>query len=583
MDIVSVIGKHVNLKRTGRNFVGLCPFHSEKTPSFTVNPDKNFFYCFGCGAGGNVINFVMRFHNLSFSEAVVRLAEEAGIPVPQVSPEEGRARVLRERLTALNQLAARYYYTMLRSPAGEEARRYLAARGISTDLARTFYLGYAPSGWDNLVKFLEGQQADLEEAEKAGLIAKGQRGYVDRFRDRIIFPICDHLGRFIGFGGRIIGDGHPKYLNTKETPVFQKGRIFYGLNWTKDAIKEADRAIIVEGYTDLIALYSKGVRNVAASLGTAFTPAHARLLGRFTKNVTIAFDGDLAGEKATLRSMRLLKSNGMNVHVARLEGGQDPDGFARSHSIEDVQAWLGQAQPLVEYLIAQALARHNLETREGKLAATNEIISVLAELGNAVERDEYIRYAAARLRVHEDSLRADVNKHRGGDRSPHPGSHIKSRNRHTIKRVHIPPVSREELVERDVLRWVLHQPELLDELAAKGYSAEDFATPAYRHLFQLLARGDWDEAGAATASEILALDRPTGKWQEYLGQFQELLWRRRLSKIEEKLSSLENERKGFDIHFELYVLLKEYYDLRRTVLLSKDNPAVRPGGRGEYA
>ncbi len=583
MDIVSVIGRHVNLRQAGRNYVGLCPFHSEKTPSFTVNPEKRFFYCFGCGAGGSAINFIMRFNNLSFTEAVVQLAEESGIPVPQLSQGESRERELRERLMAINQLAARYYYSMLRAAPGAQARRYLAERGISPVLARTFYLGYAPGGWDNLVKFLEGQNASLEDAAAAGLISQGQRGYVDRFRDRIIFPICDHLGRFIGFGGRIISDGHPKYLNTTETPVFHKGRTVYGLNWTKDAIKEANRAVIVEGYTDLISLYSKGVRNVAASLGTAFTSAHARLLGRFTEHVTIAFDGDQAGQQATMRSMQLLSEAGLNVRVARLAPGQDPDGFARSHTEEDVQAWLDQAQPLVEYLISHALAQHNVETREGKLAASHEVISVLAGIENAVERDEYIRYAAGKLQVHQDSLRADVNKHRAGNTGPRPDSHIKSRNRHTIKRVRIPTVSHGELVERDLLRWILHQPELLDDFTAQGFSAEDFSTQEYRHLVSLLARGEWDELGASTAGDILDLDRPTGKWQEYVNQFQAVIWKRRLSKIEEKLSSLENERKGFDIHMELYVLLKEYYDLRRTVFFSKEKHAARPGGRGEYA
>lgn len=583
MDIVSVIGRYVNLKQSGRNFVGLCPFHSEKTPSFTVNPEKRFFYCFGCGTGGNVINFVMRFHNLSFTEAVVQLAHEAGIAVPQISPGERKRRELRERLMFLNQLAARYYYRMLRSPAGKHGWRYLAVRGINQDLARTFYLGYAPAGWDNLVKFLEEQGVHLEEAEKAGLVSKGQRGYIDRFRDRIIFPICDHLGRFIGFGGRIIGDGHPKYLNTTETPVFHKGRIFYGLNWTKDSIKEADRAVIVEGYTDLIALYGKGVHNVVASLGTAFTAAQARLLGRFTKHVTIAFDGDQAGQRATIRSMRLLSEAGMHVRVARLGPGEDPDEFVRNRTPEDVQAWLDQAQPLVEYLISQALAQHNVETREGKLAASNEVISILAEIENAVERDEYIRYAARKLQVHQDSLRADVNKQRAVGTSPRSQSHIKSINRHTIRRVHIPTVSHGELVERDLLRWILHQPDLLADVTAQGFTAEDFSTPEYRHLFNLLAKGEWDELGASTAGQILALGRPTGKWQEYIDQFQAVVWKRRLCKIEEKLSSLENERKGFDIHMELYILLKEYYDLRRTVFLSKEKRAAQPGGRGEYA
>lgn len=567
--------------------MGLCPFHSEKTPSFSVNPEKRFFYCFGCGTGGNVINFVMQIENLSFMEAVTKLAQDAGIPIPDVSPERRRVQEKRQRLMELNQQAARYYYRNLRSSFGSEARKYLAARGIDQQLARTFFIGYAPPGWDNLVNFLESQDVDLTEAAEAGLISPGRRGYVDRFRDRIIFPICDHLGRFIGFGGRIIGDGHPKYLNTAETPIFQKGRIFYGLNWSKDAIKSADRAVVVEGYTDLISLYAKGVHNVVASLGTAFTSDHARLLERFTKNVTIAFDSDAAGERAVQRGMKLLRSAGMNVWVARLPDGDDPDGFARRHSAADVQAWLGQALPLVEYLITEALTRHNLHSREGKFAASHEVIGILAELENAVEREEYIRFAASRLQVSDDALRADVSRRmtEGGpeDGSLQSKSHIIPKNRHTIRRVQIPEVSHEELVERDILRWILHEPELLNQFKAEGFAAEDFSVAPYRHLFNLLAQGEWDEEGAAVAGELLALDRPTGKWLEYINQFQEIVWKRTLIEIEEKLSSLENERKGFDIHMELYVLLKEYYDVRRTVILSRRRDSARPAGRGENA
>lgn len=563
--------------------MGLCPFHSEKTPSFSVNPEKRFFYCFGCGTGGNVINFVMKIENLSFTEAVIKLAQEAGIPVPEVSPERQRIQEKRQRLMELNQLAARFYYRNLRSSFGSQARKYLTGRGIDEQLARTFFIGYAPPGWDNLVNFFESQDIDLTEAAEAGLVAPGRRGYVDRFRDRIIFPICDHLGRFIGFGGRIIGDGHPKYLNTAETPVFQKGRIFYGLNWSKDAIKNADQAVVVEGYTDLISLYAKGVQNVVASLGTAFTAEHARLLERYTKNIVIAFDSDAAGERAVQRGMKLLRSAGMKVWVARLPEGEDPDGFARRHSAADVQAWLGQALPLVEYLITEALNRHNIHTREGKFAASHEIIDVLAELENAVERDEYIRYAANKLQINEAALRVDVGKRQTEEGGFRPKPHIMPKNRHTIRRVQIPEVSHEELVERDILRWVLHQPELLDDFKAKGFSADDFSAAQYQHLFNLLAQGEWDEEGAAVAGELLALDQPNGKWTEYINQFQEIVWKRTLTEIEEKLSSLENERKGFDIHMELYVLLKEYYDVRRTVILSRRRDLARPAGRGENA
>ena len=564
VDIVEVIGRRVELRQSGKNYVGLCPFHNEKTPSFSVNPERQFYHCFGCQTGGNVINFLMETEHLSFPEAVVRLAEEKGIPVPAVSRAEQEKEALRDQLRAANELAARYYYRNLRSPAGEGAWAYLQGRGIDETLARDFYLGYASDAWDGLVRFLEHEGFDLEVANRAGLVSEGKRGYMDRFRGRLMFPICDHLGRFIGFGGRSTREGQPKYLNTGQTEVFNKSYVLYGLNWSKDEIKAQDQVIIVEGYTDLISLFAVGQKNVVASLGTAFTAAHGKLLQRFCSTAIIAFDGDSAGQRATLRGMEVLHEADLQVRVAVLEAGQDPDSFARTYGSTKVKEWLNSAQPFREYQIDRIISQHDVETREGKLAASTELVTLLAQLTSAVERDEYIHYAAERLGVREDSLAAEVGRRlgiAGVSRVQNRRNHRRGTKRR--RALEQPMEAGEDLREREVLRYLLQEPDLLREVQARGVTAQDFQDPDYRHVFISLSESISDERGTAIASKLLSLPPPGASWEECLESFLAVLKRRRLRKIEEKLSLLENDREGFDVRMELYQLLKEYYGICR--------------------
>jgi len=556
VDIVEVIGRRVELRQSGKNYVGLCPFHHERTPSFSVNPERQFYHCFGCQTGGNVINFLMETEHLSFPEAVVRLAEEKGIPVPAVSRAEQEKEALRDQLRAANELAARYYYRNLRSPAGEGAWAYLQGRGIDETLARDFYLGYASDAWDGLVRFLEHEGFDLEVAKRAGLVSEGKRGYMDRFRGRLMFPICDHLGRFIGFGGRSTREGQPKYLNTGQTEVFNKSYVLYGLNWSKDEIKAQDQVIIVEGYTDLISLFAVGQKNVVASLGTAFTAAHGKLLQRFCSTAIIAFDGDSAGQRATLRGMEVLHEADLQVRVAVLEAGQDPDSFARTYGSTKVKEWLNSAQPFREYQIDRIISQHDVETREGKLRASTELVTVLAELSSSIERDEYTRYAAQRLGVLERSLAAEVGEKLGIDR-PRP-----VHNRHNANLT--PPEAGEELREREIIRWLLQKPGYLHEIRKQGVTENDFRHSDYRRVFVSLSENGSDPEGTAIASRLLSLSGPMPNWEDCLRSFLLVLTKRRLRKIEEKLSLLENDRKGFDIRMELYQLLKEYYDIFST-------------------
>jgi len=563
VDIVEVVGRRVELRPTGKNYVGLCPFHSEKTPSFTVSPEKQFFHCFGCQKGGNVINFVMETENLSFPEAVTKLAEEKGIKVPTISSQDQRREEERERLRQINQMAARYYYRNLRLPQGAQARECLQKRGITEQLARDFYLGLSFEEWDGLANFLQAQGFDLELAQAAGLVTTGKRGYVDRFRGRLMFPICDHLGRFVGFGGRLLGEGQPKYLNTGQTAVFNKSYVLYGLNWSKDEIKAQDQVIIVEGYTDLISLFAVGQRNVAASLGTAFTSAHARLLKRFCSRAVIAFDGDAAGQRAAWRGIEVLHKFGLQVRVAELASGQDPDTFARTQGAQGVRAWLHRAKPFREYQIDRIISQHDVETREGKLTASTELVTLLAQLTSAVERDEYTRYAAERLGVSEQSLAAEVSNKLGIGRV----SRVQTRRNlkgAPRRRVLRPPMEvGEELREREVLRYLLQEPERLAEVKARGVTASDFLHADYRHVYVSLSQNIPDQRGTAIASRLLSLPAPAASWEDCFRSFLAVLRKRRLRKIEEKLSLLENDRKGLDVRMELYQLLKEYYGIYR--------------------
>ncbi|MCK9526983.1 MAG: toprim domain-containing protein, partial [Limnochordia bacterium] len=414
----------------------------------------------------------------------------------------------------------------------------------------------ATDAWDGLVRFLEQESFDLEIAKRAGLISDSKRGYIDRFRGRLIFPICDHLGRFVGFGGRSTRAGQPKYLNTGQTEVFHKGYILYGLNWSKDEIKVKDQVILVEGYTDLISLFAVGRRNVVASLGTAFTPAHGKLLKRFCSQAIIAFDGDSAGQRATLRGMEILHESELQVRVAPLEEGQDPDTFARASGPAKVDEWLESAVPFREYQIDRIISQHDVETREGKLRASTELVTILAQLGSSLERDEYTSYAAGRLGVLERSLADEVREKLGIDRAK------PVHNRHNVNLS--PLEAGDELREREIVRWLLQKPGFLEHIHSHGVTASDFRQAEYRHVFVSLSENKPDPEGTAIASRLLSLSGPMPNWEDCLRSFLIVLTKRRLQKIEEKLSLLENDRKGFDIRMELYQLLKEYYDILST-------------------
>ncbi|MCL5807405.1 MAG: DNA primase [Deltaproteobacteria bacterium] len=410
-DIASLIGEYVILKKAGKNYLGLCPFHREKTPSFTVSPDKQMFYCFGCSEGGNVFSFLMKLNHLTFPEAVRQLAKKVGVVIPErtMSREEKERYSLAEQIRQVNELAAGFFMKTLQSPAGEGAREYLRKRGIGESAIRTFRLGYAPEGWSNLLEFIEKKGISPKLAEQAGLLVERSgksQGYYDRFRGRVMIPIEDADGHVIAFGGRIIGKGEPKYMNSPESVVYTKGNTLYGLSRTREAIREKGFALLVEGYFDLIALWNAGIPNVAAVLGTALTSAQVDLIRRYTARVAAVFDPDEAGRKALARSLELFLAGNVHARAVILPDGQDPDDFIRTHGREKMDEVLAKALPMAEYYIEQILGgRGTLEEDRDKL---REAVSFLSRIENGVERNLFIKKVAEALAVDEDVLEKEV-------------------------------------------------------------------------------------------------------------------------------------------------------------------------------
>ncbi len=413
-DIVEVIGAHVRLKRAGRNFVGLCPFHNEKTPSFSVNAERGFFHCFGCGAGGTVFNFVMRTEGLSFPEAIESLAHRYGATLPERGVEAGPGAGERDAALRANQTAADFFMHVLwKTPDGAVAREYLAARGVAAETARTFMLGFAPERPANLARALE-KRGLLAAAVRVGLVKQDGAGTRDMFRGRLMFPIRDGQGRVLAFGGRVLDQRLPKYINSPESPLYSKSRNVYGLYEARAAIAGADRAIVVEGYLDAIAVWQAGFKETVASLGTALTADQLRLVGRHTRNVMACFDGDAAGRKASLRALEVFLAAGLLGRGIFIPPGFDPDTFIKERGAQAFTGLIASADLLVDYFLAEqaAAARGSLQARARSAASVAE---VLKAVHNAFEFDLLARKAADALGVGEELLRAEARRPaRGG-------------------------------------------------------------------------------------------------------------------------------------------------------------------------
>lgn len=418
-DIVEVVSAHVQLKSSGKSYKGLCPFHQEKTPSFIVNPDRQIFKCFGCGAGGNAFHFLMRIEGLTFVEAVRELARRAKIALPDVRSEAGEARdrERRQLLDVTAWAAARFVQALQAPKISASVKSYLRQRGVSDELCERFGLGFAPPGWDNLIKAARRDHYSEELLLKAGLIqAKSEeRGSYDRFRDRLMFPIRDAQGRPVAFGGRLLKPGEPKYLNSPETDIFRKGEVLYALDLAREAARRQGRLVLVEGYLDAIACHGAGVAETVATMGTALTPHQARLLRRYAGKLILIYDSDEAGVNASLRAFEILQREGLTMLVVSLPDAKDPDEYIHRFGADAFRQALDRAEDMMSFVLNAALKKHDVKTVEGKLEVVREAVPFIAlfrddRIEDQVKRQEYCRMLSERLRLDAGQILKLVNQ-----------------------------------------------------------------------------------------------------------------------------------------------------------------------------
>ena len=487
-DIADVVSQYVRLtKKSGQNLFGLCPFHSEKTPSFSVAPDKQIYHCFGCGKGGSVINFIMEIENLSYPDAVRFLARRVGMAVPEDEYDASASK--RERMLKLNRDAARFFFAQLSEPCGAAARAYIERRGISPQMVTRFGLGAAPNEWQALTDAMLRQGYTKPELLSAGLVRaskKGDGGVYDTFRNRLMFPVIDVRGSVIGFSGRILDDGEPKYMNSPETLVYSKSHNLFALNLAKKS--KLGYIILSEGNIDVVSLHQAGFDCAVASLGTSLTAEQARLISRYVNEVVIAYDGDEAGQKASQRAIGILQQLDLKVRVLRMTGAKDPDEFIKAYGPAAFENLLSKSQNHIEYRFSDVAAKHDLATDEGRVAFLKDATVLLAGLPNAVEREVYAGRAAEIAKVSMDAILREVER----ERKKAAGQAKKKRESEESRPLrHIQPRSRElrfddpvsAMAEKGVLRLLCHDPTLFhgDELAE-----EDFSVPQFGKLYTAL-------------------------------------------------------------------------------------------------
>ena len=516
IDIVDLVSESVRLTKKGRNYWGLCPFHSEKTPSFSVSADKQIYKCFGCGKGGGAINFVMELDNLPFRDAVALLAKRAGLEVPDSGSSAG-AKERREKLLTINKQAARTFHRWLYAPEGADGLAYLQRRGLSRRTLTSFGLGFAPNRWDALIQELGQQGYDKRDLLDAGLAVSNQDGRIyDRFRNRVMFPIIDIRGEVIGFGGRVMDDSTPKYLNSPDTPVYNKSRNVFALNIAKKS--KAGRVILTEGYMDTISLHQAGFDSAVASLGTALTPEHAQLLSRYFPEAIIAYDGDGAGVSATQRAIPLLERAGMKVRVLRVTGAKDPDEFIKQFGRDAFLRLLDQSENQVDYRLEQIRKKYDLSDDSQKVGFLQEAAQLLSSLPSAVEREIYGRHAAETAGVSPEAVAQEVKK--AFQRRLRKEQKQQER-RDLTPAIQLQPKSRglryenirSARAEEGVLRLLLLDPSLHRELTQ--LRPEEFSSPLLGKAYALLLRRAED--GLSTQLSLLAGEL-TGEEMDHLTQ-----------------------------------------------------------------
>lgn len=494
IDIGEYIGAVVSLRKVNNDLVGLCPFHGEKTPSFRVHPDRGFYKCFGCGKTGDLITFVMEHESLPFLDALRMLAKRANVELEPENPAAARARSEKEAIYHANDVATAYFHRILMiDPAGEPARAYAEKRGLSKEMIERFKLGFAPEGWENLVRELTRENVPMPIAQRAGLVRENQRGgFRDFYRARLMIPTYASTGEVIAFGGRALGDEEPKYLNTSTTPVYTKGRYLYAMNVARRAAAQQDAVVVVEGYLDCIALHQAGFANAVASLGTAFTPEQARELKKVTPNVYLCFDPDVAGRNATAKSLEVLREAGCVGQVVPLPQGEDPDTYVRNRGTAAFTELLSKAIPAVQYKLDLAIEgiRPGFDRPADVARKAEEIVH---DLSPREEWDRWRVYVAGRLGVSVDDLRKSRLVFNSAHFAPRSGS--AGFTRHAAVTLEAPTF------ERDVLAIALEEPALIADYAS-AITAERFTTAGLRRIYEVICA---NVSGLSTTGDVLAL------------------------------------------------------------------------------
>ena len=501
-DIVDVVSQYVRLTRRGSTYFGLCPFHNEKTPSFSVTPGKQMYYCFGCGAGGNVYNFIMEYENYTFGEALKHLADRAGVELPKIeySREVREKAEQRAELLEINKQAAQYYYYQLRTEGGKIGYQYLSGRGLSEETMRKFGLGYSDKFGGGLYKFLKSKGYSDERLRESGLFNVDERhGMYDKFWNRVIFPIMDVNNRVIGFGGRVMGDGKPKYLNSPETKIFDKSRNLYGLNIARTTRKKY--LILCEGYMDVISMHQAGFTNAVASLGTALTSGHASLLKRYTQEVLLLYDSDEAGIRAALRGIPILRDAGVNSRVVNLKPYKDPDEFIKNMGAEAFEERLGQASDSFMFRVSIAESEFPMDEPQGQNRFFERCAELLLELKDELERNLYIEAIVKKYRgqygVSAEDLRKRVNTLALKGTPAENRTQPKTSGGQNKKKKE----SASDQAQKLMLTWLVTYPGIFDKVA-QYLNAEDFIVPLYKEVAQMLFR-QREEEGQVNPAKLL--------------------------------------------------------------------------------
>jgi len=487
-EIEDIVSEYVTLRRRGKSLVGLCPFHSEKTPSFTLFPETQSFYCFGCGAGGDVITFIRNIENLDYIDAVKFLADKFGLEIPEDKTSEGDYKEFRKQVYEINRLAANYYYKCLLSEEGKEALEYIKKRKLKASTVKSYGLGFAPNSWTGLIDYLVGQGYDKEFIKKAGLCAKSSKGgYYDYFRNRIMFPIIDVRGNVIGFGGRVMDDSQPKYLNSPDTPIFKKSLNLFSLNNAKGS---GDVLILCEGYMDVISLYQAGFKNAVATLGTALTPEQARLISRYAKEVVISYDSDEAGRKATTRAIKVLNETGIKVRVLTMGDAKDPDEYIKKYGRDKFALLINASENHIEYKLSALRANYNFDLPEDKVAYLKEAASVIAELESLIEREIYAGQIAKELDTSKEAILAEVKKIKRIEIKKKMKADIREEEKRILAvRDKINPDKAENLkaakAEEGIICTLFYNPDYMEVIKDRLQNAE-FVTSFNKRVFEVI-------------------------------------------------------------------------------------------------